>query len=304
LKGAERSIQDLAFSPDGLAIAAGFDEHHPVYLWNLDSASPSAARLLTATGYKRGGLQFTTDNRTLSWLTTSGRRKYDRDLREYTDESFAATPIVNAVVPSADGTRVISDHGFSDYCLIGWRYAEGEWIRSWTVPTSDIAVESLTLSTDGGLFAMIARPTLGAPGRVSPRHVEVRDGASGAVLGTGNYPYNERGPLLLAPDASQLVGSNDMTLMVWPVPALGEPRLVRNDTRKHFTAMAYHPAGRHLFATSNDETVHVFDATSWDRTARFTWQIGKLNAVAVSADGTLAAAGSDNGDIVIWDVDV
>ena len=73
---------------------------------------------------------------------------------------------------------------------------------------------------------------------------------------------------------------------------------------KQFTAMAYHPAGRHLYATSNDTTVHVFDTATWERVTRFTWHLGRLKAVAVSPDGTLAAAGGDNGDIVIWDVDV
>jgi WD40 repeat protein len=172
------------------------------------------------------------------------------------------------------------------------------------VSTADLAVESLTLSPDGRLFAVIARDALGDRWAENPRRVEVRDGMTGGVLGTGPYAYSERGPLLFSPDGRQLVGFKDMTLLVWSAPEPGEPRLVRNDTRKHFTALAYHPSGRHLFATSNDETVHVYDAATWERVGRFTWQIGRLKAVAVSQDGTLAAAGSDRGEIVIWDVDV
>ena len=38
LKGAEAEVLDLAFSPDGRAIAAGF-EYQPVYLWNLEAAA-------------------------------------------------------------------------------------------------------------------------------------------------------------------------------------------------------------------------------------------------------------------------
>ena len=95
-----------------------------------------------------------------------------------------------------------------------------------------------------------------------------------------------------------------MTLLVWPVPRLGEPRLIRNDNRKDFTAVAFHPSGQQLYATSNDETVHVFDVGSWERVKRFTWQIGKLKAIAVSPDGALACAGGENGAIVMWDLDV
>ena len=94
-----------------------------------------------------------------------------------------------------------------------------------------------------------------------------------------------------------------MTLLVWPVPKLGEPRRVRNDSRKDFTAAAFHPSGRCLYASSNDETIQVFDTATWERIERFRWRIGKPKSVAVSTDGTLAAAGGDNGDIVIWDLD-
>ena len=61
-----------------------------------------------------------------------------------------------------------------------------------------------------------------------------------------------------------------MTLLVWPVPNLGEPRLIRNDSRKDFTAIAFHPSGRHLYVASNDATVHVFETATWERIGRFT----------------------------------
>jgi WD40 repeat protein len=79
---------------------------------------------------------------------------------------------------------------------------------------------------------------------------------------------------------------------------------VKNDTRQHFTAAAFHPSGRYLFTTSNDATVTVWDADGWVRVKRFAWDIGRLRSVAVSADGLLAAAGSDRGRVVVWDVDV
>lgn len=303
LKGAEAEVLDLAFSPDGRAIAAGF-EYLPVFLWNLESPAPVPVRLATDGGYARGGLQFSTDGRLLAWWGDDTRRTYDRDSRLYTNQSFAIPGRNHGAVSSADGSRIVSQHGMPNYRLIGWQLAEEGWRQQWTRSIADIAVESLTLSGDGRFLALMVRSTLDRRWMDHPRQVEVWDGTTGGFLGKGDYAYGYAPVLLFSPNASQLVGINDMTLLIWPVSQLGQPQLVRNDSRKDFTAIAYHPAGHRLFATSNDATVHVFDTVTWERVVRFTWQIGKLKAVAISPDGTLAAAGGENGDIVIWDVDL
>ena len=119
----------------------------------------------------------------------------------------------------------------------------------WTVSIADLAVESITLSMDGGLFALLTRSALEAGWAEKPREVEVWDGTTGLCLGTGEYPYGYAPTLHFSPDAGNLVGVNDMTLLVWPVPKLGEPRRVRNDSRKDFTAIAFHPSGRCLYAS-------------------------------------------------------
>lgn len=301
LKGPEDEVHDLAFSPDGRAIAAGSRYH--VSLWNLEAATPVPVRLLVERGYF-GGLQFSPDGDALSWRMAEGRTTYERSTRLYAYQSFSTTYAANTATASAEGRRVVSQHGMPDYCLVGWQLSDVEWSRQWMVSIADRAVESITLSADGQFLALIARSALGDRWSENPRQVEVWDGATGRKLGQGDYPYGYAPTLLFSPDGAQLVGINDMTLLVWPVPRLGPPQLIRNDSRKDFTAIAYHPSGQRLYTTSNDETVHVFDTTAWARVGRFTWQIGKLKAVAVSPDGTLAAAGGENGDIVIWDVDV
>jgi WD40 repeat protein len=306
LKAAEGEVLDLAFSPDGTAIAAAV-KPHGVFLWNL--GSPGSFPVPIANDHREcGPLCFSADGRSVAWLLAGTRRVYDRDSRDTAEQSFAVTRQVPEIAQSADGSRVISKHPWPDDYLIGWRNTDDDWIRSWTVSTAGLASESHALSTDGRLLAMLTRSALGNRWWDYPMRVEVRDAATAAVRVTAEYPSNQPARLLFSPDARQLVGFKDMTLMVWQVPedlgSLGPPQLIRNDNRKHFTAMAYHPAGQHLYATSNDATVHVFDSVTWERTERFKWQLGHLKAVALSADGMLAAAGSDKGDVVIWDVDV
>jgi WD40 repeat protein len=80
--------------------------------------------------------------------------------------------------------------------------------------------------------------------------------------------------------------------------------LIRNDSRKEFTGLAFHPSGRFLAATSNDATVKLYDTQSWQMAHAFDWDIGRLRSVAFSPDGMLAAAGGDKGKIVVWDFDL
>lgn len=70
-----------------------------------------------------------------------------------------------------------------------------------------------------------------------------------------------------------------------------------------FIDAAFHPTGRYFAATTNDGMVTLYDPTSWESTATYSWNIGRLRSVAFSPDGTLAAVGSNTGKIVVWDVD-
>jgi WD40 repeat protein len=50
--------------------------------------------------------------------------------------------------------------------------------------------------------------------------------------------------------------------------------------------------------------VKLYDTSTWEVARTFTWDIGKMRSIAFSRDGALAAAGSDTGKVVVWDVDV
>ncbi len=307
LKTALAHVLDVAFSPDCRAVAAAV-AGAGVFLWNLDSPNIAPVRLDAGDDdleiYQPGGLTFSADGRRLAWLTATGRRTYDRDTRTATTAAYPLPAHGTYHCLDASGERTVTNHSFPDFCLSGWHRVEADWVRRWQLSTRALSVGSLKLDPTGDRFAMLTRPTEGARWWEQRMRLEVRDAATAALLSEGPYPYSYAAPLYFHPGGLQVAGTNGMTLLVWPLPDGGDPRLVRNpDSRKHFTALAYHPSGDRLFVTSNDETVHVFDAQSLARTTRYTWQIGELSAVAVSPDGTLAAAGSASGDVVVWDLD-
>jgi WD40 repeat protein len=99
-------------------------------------------------------------------------------------------------------------------------------------------------------------------------------------------------------------GSDNRIAIVSQHPTEPILQSVQSDTKKHFTSVAFHPSGRFLAATSNDTTVKLYDTETWTVAKTFTWNVGRLRSVAFSPDGLLAAAGSDTGKVVVWDVDV
>ena len=130
----------------------------------------------------------------------------------------------------------------------------------------------------------------------------ISDAATGEPLGPSDADHVVGYDSLLSPDGNLFAVRATTGVEVYPVA--GGPNVeLRNDNKKHFTGVAFHPGGRFLAVTSNDATVKLYDTTTWELTRTFTWDIGKMRSIAFSPDGTLAAAGSDKGQVIVWDVD-
>src|SRR5262249_1017765 len=135
----------------------------------------------------------------------------------------------------------------------------------------------------------------------------IRDASTGRILtqivaGREDF-YSTR--LTISSDRRRLATWRATRIGIFQTDDLGaEPVLIRNDNRREFTSLAFHPSGRFLAATSNDATVKLYDTRTWKLAHAFDWEIGRLRSVAFSPDGTLAAAGGDKGKIVVWDFDL
>jgi WD40 repeat protein len=68
-------------------------------------------------------------------------------------------------------------------------------------------------------------------------------------------------------------------------------------------ALAFSPDSRILATAGHDGSVKFRDTATGKERANFDWQIGSVTAVAFSPAGMLAAAGGENGRVVVWDVD-
>lgn len=132
--------------------------------------------------------------------------------------------------------------------------------------------------------------------------VHVREMPAGRVLQTIDGWQQAVTHLAFSPDGSVLAGTAGPRLRVWN---LNENRELACHKRgpKHFQGLSFAHDGRFLAAVSNDATARVWETQGWREHTTFTWQIGSLLNIAFAPDGLRAAAGSDRGQIVIWDVE-
>ena len=73
--------------------------------------------------------------------------------------------------------------------------------------------------------------------------------------------------------------------------------------RPYVTGIAVHPRGPVAYART-DGTVTFWDVSKREQLRTLDWKAGKLVSVAFSPDGALAAAGTEDGKVVVWDVDL
>jgi WD40 repeat protein len=117
--------------------------------------------------------------------------------------------------------------------------------------------------------------------------------------------------LAYSPDGSLLAAQDDWErVRVWDARTLAEVAVYEPPRKKgrkkpgEVRGIAFHPSGRVLALTSDTAPVAFLDAATWQPVRVFDWRLGRTYGVAFSPDGALAAAGCDNGMVVVWDVDV
>src|SRR5438067_1212625 len=130
-------------------------------------------------------------------------------------------------------------------------------------------VDALVFSPDGKQLAVGG----------SASAVQLWDLATGkarSVLG----PSGPHRAVVFLADGKLLAVAAGTQLKVCALAGGRSPGEIRNDGRKHFTDVAFHPSGRLLAASSNNETVRLFDAATLTQTAAFDWLVGPVRRIA------------------------
>ena len=310
-------IRWLTFSPDGTAIGLSAtrlsrygDEEAATgpEVWDVVSGE---RRPLGETGIARTArFGFHPSGR---WLLGPGESEglvaYDLTTQESRVTKVESAHVIN-IAATSNGAAVVYYHYEHDrsnrgYACREWA-PEGELRPRWSAPTfldpkGNSRTFGFILLADGERLLTTEREgSFAASTFLAFRSIETGEVLASVNIGNCDHPV-----LAAAPDGSAFVVLSKKVLMLFQEPRLKAPaHTVHSDGKKHFTGIAFHPSGKYLAATSNDETVKLYDTTTWDVARTFTWDIGRMRSIAFSPDGALAAAGSDTGKVVVWDVDL
>jgi WD40 repeat protein len=313
LSGTKRRVENLAFAPDGMRLAAGGSQG-PVEVWDTRTGEQTHTINFAAL-MSHDAIKFHPDG-TLFLGCVLGLRRCDLSTNvneacaadQFPSHHLAVAPDGSFLLVSLDGTlgRIACGAGYP---------------RAWEVPVHplDFAIggycTGLAILAGGKRFVALdlcsRSPALNAhypdlPGdTLNMSSVALRECATGKVLEDSPHPGAFAERPAVSPDGELLIVIGGRSLYTYRTAELAEPPLkMTNEVKRNFTGVAFHPSGEFIAAASNDATVRLIDTATWQEARAFTWELGKMRSVSFSPDGLRLAAGTEKGQVVIWDVDV
>ncbi len=119
------------------------------------------------------------------------------------------------------------------------------------------------------------------------------------------YPTRYVNQAQVSPDRRHVGLIGYGSFYVYDTAAPGKPRQIKGGQAfGNFVGFAFHPGGRTLAVIHGGPTlVKLYDLDTLTLRAKLNWKVGPLTCVGYSPDGLLAAAGTDDGRVVVWDAD-
>jgi len=300
-KAHDKKVRSLVFSPDGTRIATTGGTSNVVWLWDAPTGR-LAGKLGGGSPSPVYGVAFFPDGKHLAGNSGyDGIRIWDTETGGVVADLSNHTGSPDTIAISADGTRLVST-AFGGLA---------EWSDP-TRPTSDKprqpdrmvslvhpGMPQIGFSPAGNYFAVagwyLHLHPVAIPNEIETR--QFRDPTPKSPMGASVNGF------AFTPDDSRLALVLGHRAVVWkPTDLEANPVLIPGHG-KMVKGVGFLPDGNVLTA-GLDGTARVWDSNTGAELRSFNWGIGKVWVAAVSPDGMLCAAGSDDGHIVVWDVDL
>lgn len=283
-----RSVQAIAFSPDGKTLASGgYLPNHAIRLWDTDTGELRG----TLDGYEDIlSLTFSPDGTLLA--SSGGPPEYRIRLwsvatHQLRDTYFNQEGSAYAIAFSPDGETLVSGGGDNR-------------VRLWDVRTGELKclleghgddVNSVVFSPDG--------KTLASGSRDGTIHLwDVRIGRRLAVLrGSARFP-EEVEAIAFSPDGTTLASATADQVWLWDISTRQIKKILEGHVTP-VTKVAFSPDGKTIASVSWDYTLRLWDASTGKLRKIFGKHTNSVNTVAFSPDGKTIASAS-RGLIYLW----
>lgn len=289
LQGPRSEIHTLVFNADGSTLAANGDRL--IHLWD-----PRTGRSKTGTAPHAGATTCVAVSPDGKTLASNGGGRSPEVWNASTRQALFhldAPHIVHALAYSPDGKRIAGALGTQ---IRLWDAATGRIQADWDGPVEPIT--ELAFSPDGAMLASASATGLAvwlwrvADGEPILMIPDALDGCTVEALA-----FHPGGMRLAVGGIDWLAtGGSNGAIALWDIPGKFEEAAYLDGA----TALAMHPAGKHLAFATLEQSIGLWDFASQQLIDEFLGHDGAVTALAYSPDGKVLASGSEDRTLRLW----
>jgi WD40 repeat protein len=287
LRGHEKPVYDIAFSPDGARLASiGMDSFN---LWDLHARQPLWRKhhecFGAHLGFSPDGDRLLVSDHGIGIFSAEDGDK--RDVLEGSRESsfFAISPVGTHIAVGVAKLPLFESPSIGIHC---YQIGNSKDYRSYAIPDDNFG--PCAFGPDGRELATLGK-----------RRLSIWDHDTGTERGQVDV-HDEPRAITWSPDGCVLASASGKYITLRESDTLNSFATLRQ-VKGYFLDLAFDPTGRFLATAAKDGFVRLWDVASWTELRSYGWRIGGLRCLAFSPDGTRCACAGEKGKIVVWDVD-